>query len=62
MSLEDIDNAKPAIPHGLHREQLLELYYYMRLTRTLEERLETLKRQGKRSEERRVGQEGRSRG
>jgi len=47
MSLEDIDNAKPAIPHGLRREQLLELYYYMRLTRTLEERLETLKRQGK---------------
>ncbi len=47
MSLEDFDKTRPAIPHGLRREQLLELYYYMRLTRTLEERLETLKRQGK---------------
>ena len=27
------------IPAGLGREQLLELYYYMRLTRSLEERL-----------------------
>src|SRR6476620_11833104 len=37
--------AKPAI--GLSREQLLELYYWMRLTRTLEERLVALYRQTK---------------
>jgi pyruvate dehydrogenase E1 component alpha subunit/2-oxoisovalerate dehydrogenase E1 component alpha subunit len=30
---------------GLSREQLLELYYWMRLTRTLEERLVALYRQ-----------------
>jgi TPP-dependent pyruvate/acetoin dehydrogenase alpha subunit len=34
-------------PAGLSREQLLELYYYMRLTRTLEERLVNLYRQTK---------------
>ena len=34
-----------AIPAGLHRENLLELYYYMRLTRSLEERLVNLYRQ-----------------
>ena len=45
--MKDLDETRPAIPHDLDREQLLELYYYMRLTRTLEERLETLKRQGK---------------
>ena len=33
--------------HGLGREQLLELYYYMRLTRSLEERLVNLYRQTK---------------
>ena len=32
---------------GLSREQLLELYYWMRLTRTLEERLVALYRQTK---------------
>ena len=32
---------------GLGREQLLELYYYMRLTRSLEERLVNLYRQTK---------------
>src|SRR5205823_5188344 len=32
---------------GLRREQLLELYYWMRLTRTLEERLVALYRQTK---------------
>ena len=31
-----------AIPAGLDREQLLEMYYYMRLTRSLEERLVNL--------------------
>jgi pyruvate dehydrogenase E1 component alpha subunit/2-oxoisovalerate dehydrogenase E1 component alpha subunit len=35
------------IPGGLSREQLLELYYYMRLTRSLEERLVNLYRQTK---------------
>ncbi len=47
MSMEDTGKTPPTIPHGLRREQLLELYYYMRLTRSLEERLEALKRQGK---------------
>jgi TPP-dependent pyruvate/acetoin dehydrogenase alpha subunit len=37
----------PAVPAGLTRSQLLELYYYMRLTRTLEERLVALYRQTK---------------
>jgi pyruvate dehydrogenase E1 component alpha subunit/2-oxoisovalerate dehydrogenase E1 component alpha subunit len=35
------------IPAGLTREQLLDLYYFMRLTRSLEERLTNLYRQGK---------------
>jgi TPP-dependent pyruvate/acetoin dehydrogenase alpha subunit len=35
------------LPPSLSREQLLELYYYMRLTRTLEERLVNLYRQTK---------------
>jgi TPP-dependent pyruvate/acetoin dehydrogenase alpha subunit len=35
------------LPPGLTREQLLELYYYMRLTRSLEERLVNLYRQTK---------------
>jgi TPP-dependent pyruvate/acetoin dehydrogenase alpha subunit len=34
-------------PEGLTREQLLEIYYYLRLTRSLEERLSALHRQGK---------------
>ena len=34
-------------PPGLTRDQLLELYYYMRLTRSLEERLANLYRQTK---------------
>jgi pyruvate dehydrogenase E1 component alpha subunit/2-oxoisovalerate dehydrogenase E1 component alpha subunit len=38
--------SKAAAP-GLSREQLLELYYYMRLTRSLEERLVNLYRQTK---------------
>src|SRR5437867_11971063 len=36
-----------AAPPELTREQLLELYYYMRLTRSLEERLVNLYRQTK---------------
>ena len=36
-----------AIPAGLSRAQLLEMYYYLRLTRTLEERLVNLYRQTK---------------
>jgi pyruvate dehydrogenase E1 component alpha subunit/2-oxoisovalerate dehydrogenase E1 component alpha subunit len=36
-----------AIPSGLSHEQLLEIYYYLRLTRSLEERLVNLYRQGK---------------
>jgi TPP-dependent pyruvate/acetoin dehydrogenase alpha subunit len=39
--------AVPAIPAGLARDQLAELYYFMRLTRSLEERLTNLYRQGK---------------
>ena len=39
--------AVSGVPAGLTREQLLELYYFMRLTRTLEERLTNLYRQGK---------------
>lgn len=37
----------PPIPAGLGREQLLELYRFLRLTRTLEERLTALYRQSK---------------
>jgi pyruvate dehydrogenase E1 component alpha subunit/2-oxoisovalerate dehydrogenase E1 component alpha subunit len=37
----------PAIPAGLARDQLLDIYYYLRLTRTLEERLAALYRQAK---------------
>ena len=39
--------AAPPYPHGLTRVQLLELYRFMRLTRTLEERLVALYRQTK---------------
>jgi TPP-dependent pyruvate/acetoin dehydrogenase alpha subunit len=37
----------PPVPAGLAREQLLEIYRYLRLTRTLEERLTALHRQSK---------------
>jgi len=37
----------PPIPAGLHRAQLVELYYWMRLTRSLEEKLVNLYRQTK---------------
>jgi TPP-dependent pyruvate/acetoin dehydrogenase alpha subunit len=39
--------APAAPPHGLGRAQLHEMYYYMRLTRSLEERLTNLYRQTK---------------
>ncbi|HEU4800610.1 MAG TPA: thiamine pyrophosphate-dependent dehydrogenase E1 component subunit alpha [Gemmatimonadales bacterium] len=39
--------ATTQLPSGLTREQLLELYYWMRLTRTLEDRLVALYRQTK---------------
>ena len=41
--------ARPAVPlpSGLSRDQLLEIYYYLRLTRSLEDRLVALLRQGK---------------
>jgi len=39
--------AAPTLTHGLTRDHLLELYWYMRLTRTLEERLAALYRQTK---------------
>ncbi|HQR19118.1 MAG TPA: thiamine pyrophosphate-dependent dehydrogenase E1 component subunit alpha [Gemmatimonadales bacterium] len=43
-----VPSAAPAAPpHGLGREQLHEMYYYMRLTRSLEERLTNLYRQTK---------------
>ena len=37
----------PAIPAGLAKDDLLEIYYYLRLTRALETRLVNLYRQGK---------------
>ena len=36
-----------SIPAGLSREQLLDIFYYLRLTRSLDERLVNLYRQGK---------------
>src|SRR5881296_1904813 len=39
--------SQPAIPADLSRGQLLEIYRYLRLTRTLEERLVALFRQSK---------------
>ncbi len=40
-------SAVSALPAGLAREQLLDLYYYLHLTRSLEERLVNLYRQSK---------------
>ena len=40
-------SAFPPIPAGLRRDQLVELYYWMRLTRSLEEKLVNLYRQTK---------------
>jgi TPP-dependent pyruvate/acetoin dehydrogenase alpha subunit len=39
--------AAESIPHGLTREQLLEMYRFVRLTRSLEEKLELLFKQSK---------------
>ncbi|MFQ5551067.1 MAG: thiamine pyrophosphate-dependent dehydrogenase E1 component subunit alpha, partial [Gemmatimonadales bacterium] len=39
--------ATATVPGELTRDQLLEIYYYLRLTRSLEERLVNLYRQGK---------------
>jgi pyruvate dehydrogenase E1 component alpha subunit/2-oxoisovalerate dehydrogenase E1 component alpha subunit len=47
MASSDTVSSPPALPSGLSAEQLLELYYYMRLTRSLEERLVALHRQSK---------------
>ncbi|MGH7612802.1 MAG: thiamine pyrophosphate-dependent dehydrogenase E1 component subunit alpha [Gemmatimonadales bacterium] len=46
-SVPDTRSETPAIPAALERPQLLEMYRYMRLTRTLEERLVALYRQSK---------------
>ena len=50
-ALQDAPAAGAAVPAmvnpGLARDQLLDLYYYMRLTRSLEERLSNLFRQNK---------------
>ncbi len=42
-----LPSAAAVPPHGLSRAQLLDLYYWMRLTRSLEERLVNLYRQNK---------------
>ena len=47
MTSPDIPASSASLPAGLNRWQLLELYYWMRLTRSLEERLVLLHRQGK---------------
>jgi pyruvate dehydrogenase E1 component alpha subunit/2-oxoisovalerate dehydrogenase E1 component alpha subunit len=47
MSATSAVASDPAARAGLSREQLLELYYWMRLTRSLEERLVNLYRQTK---------------
>src|SRR5512142_591542 len=46
-SVPDTRSDTPAIPADLERLQLLEIYRYLRLTRTLEERLVALYRQSK---------------
>jgi len=46
-SVPDTRPETPALPAELERPQLLELYRYLRLTRTLEERLVALYRQSK---------------
>ncbi|HEV8399317.1 MAG TPA: thiamine pyrophosphate-dependent dehydrogenase E1 component subunit alpha [Gemmatimonadales bacterium] len=45
---QGVPNTQPTpLPAALTRDQLLEIYYYLRLTRTLEERLVALYRQSK---------------
>jgi TPP-dependent pyruvate/acetoin dehydrogenase alpha subunit len=46
-SVPDVRPESPPIPAALERHHLLELYRYLRLTRTLEERLAALYRQSK---------------
>lgn len=46
-SVPDTRSETPALPAELERPQLLEIYRYLRLTRTLEERLVALYRQSK---------------
>lgn len=46
-SVPDARSETPALPAELERPQLLEIYRYLRLTRTLEERLVALYRQSK---------------
>ncbi len=46
-SVPETRTETPAIPAALERPQLLEMYRYLRLTRTLEERLVALYRQSK---------------
>jgi pyruvate dehydrogenase E1 component alpha subunit/2-oxoisovalerate dehydrogenase E1 component alpha subunit len=47
MTVTPVSSRSPALPAGLSRDQLLEMYRYLRLTRTLEERLVALYRQTK---------------
>lgn len=47
MATKTKSSAPAAVPHGLSREQLLEMYRLVRTTRTLEEKLENLFRQSK---------------
>jgi len=47
MTVTPVSSRSPALPAGLSRAQLLEMYRYLRLTRTLEERLVALYRQTK---------------
>jgi TPP-dependent pyruvate/acetoin dehydrogenase alpha subunit len=44
---DQVQTKSATIPHDLSRVQLLEMYRYVRLTRTLEEKLENLFRQSK---------------
>lgn len=47
MAIKTKPSAPAAVPHGLSREQLLEMYRLVRTTRALEEKLENLFRQSK---------------
>ena len=47
MSPRAVPARRTAVPAGLQRDQLLDMYRYLRLTRTLEERLTALYRQTK---------------
>jgi len=47
MTVTSVSPRSPALPAGLSRDQLLEMYRHLRMTRTLEERLVALYRQTK---------------